>query len=286
MTGLALVFAPFVAVEAATTAPQNITVSPSSTELSAPPGGSAAGTLTVINGGSASFSFKAYADPYHVVGVGYDPSFNLIPGHTDPSTWVHFDGPTTVTAAPNQSVDLPYTLKVPGGTAPGGYYAVIFAETQPSVTGGGVTSHSRVGDILYITVQGPVTQSGQVLAVHQSHFIFGDTVPLATEVENSGGLHFVTTAHLALSNYLTNKSTYSASLQRYVLPQTIRKITSVVGSTAVVGLYKVQTSAVILGQTQTLPSQWLVVVHPVALWAIPVIIILVVIYFMLPKRKK
>jgi hypothetical protein len=285
-TGLGLLLAPLVSVEAASAVPpQDITISPSTAQLSAPPGGTTSGSLSVINGGGASFSFKTYADPYHVVGVDYDPSFTLIPGKTDPSSWVHFTTPTTATAAPNQTINLGYNLVVPSGTAPGGYYAVIFAETQPAVDAGGVTSHSRVGTILYITVQGPVTQAGSIRAVHQNHFVFASTVPLATEVENNGGLHFITTAKLTLANYLTNKPAFSASLQRYVLPQTVRKITAVTTPTPIIGLYKYEAQATFLGKTQTLPSQWVLVVHPVALWVIPIIVILIVIYLSLPKGR-
>ena len=282
---LGLLLSPLVPAEAASTAPQDITLSPSSTELSSPPGGTAQGSLSIINSGIAGFTFKAYATPYHVIGLDYDPSFSLIPGKNDPSTWVHFNDATSATIAPGQTTGMTYSLRVPAGTAPGGYYAVIFTETQPAASAGGVSSRSRVGDILYITVQGPVTQSGSIHAPGQSHFVFGTTVPMALEVENNGGLHFVTTTHLALVNYLTNKAVYSASLQHYVLPQTVRRISTVAGPTAIIGLYKVRASADILGQTQTLPNQWVVVVHPVVLWALPAIIVVVVVYLCLPKAR-
>ena len=271
-------------VAQAADAPQNITLSPSSTELSALPGGSDQGTVDVINGGSTSFKFKVYTDAYSVTGLTYDPSFTPLPGHTDPSSWIHFTGPTTATIGSGQSVSVPYTLQIPAGTAPGGYYAVIFAETLPDASTG-VTSHSRVGDILYITAQGTVTESGTVKPTHLSPFVIGSSLPLSAQVENNGGLHFVSTVHLSLVNPLTKRAVYTADLQRYVLPQTTRQIGATAQVTAPIGIYKEEVSADILGQTQTLPTRWVVVVHPIVLLAIPIIIILIIIYIGLPKTK-
>jgi hypothetical protein len=280
---LGLVATPLVAAEAAAT-PQNITLSPSSTELSAPPGGSDSGTVSVINGGSDAFNVKVYADGYHVTGLSYDPSFSPLPGKTDPSAWVHLASPTTTTIQAGQTDTFPYSLNVPAGTAPGGYYAVIFAETLPS-SSVGVTSHSRVGNILYITVQGNVVQAGTLKPVSSSSFILGSSLPLSTLVENTGGLHFVASVQLKLINPITNKTTYSASLDRYVLPQTTRQISVTATPNSPIGIYEEEVSAQILGQTQTLPSRWVVVVHPIVLIVVPIIIVLVVIYFRLPKQR-
>jgi hypothetical protein len=281
LVALGLAVAPLSAVFAA--APQDITLSPSSTELSAPAGGSASGSLSVINDGTSGFAVKTYIAPYHVTGIAYDPSFTQLAGTTDPSSWVHLKSPTTATIGPGATVPFSYTVEVPKGTAPGGYYAVAFAETLPP-DGGGVSSHSRVGDILYITVQGPVSQAGTLKAGTLHSLIIGSNLPLLAEVDNTGGLHFVTTVTFKLINPISNKPVYTASLDRYVLPQTTRQITSTAAPKSVIGLYKVEISASILGQTQTLPTQWVLIVHPIVLWALPVIVILVLIYFRLPKK--
>lgn len=283
LCGLSLLFIFTSSASASSIAPQDIEIAPSSVELSAPPGGTAQGSITVINGGSSSFNVSLYADPYYVTGINYNPTFMLLPGKTDASKWVQISGPTSASIAPNdQSDTVNYSLHVPVGTAPGGYYAVLFAETQPS-NSGGVSSHSRVGDILYITVQGPVTQSGHLLAVKMPKIVFGSSLPLTTEVSDTGGLHFITTANFDLINAITKHPVFSASLPRYVLPQTIRKISTNVVHTPLIGLYKIEVNASILGKTQSLPNQWVLIIHPVALVFIPILVILIIIYVKLPK---
>ena len=259
-------------------------MSPSSAELSAPPGGSDQNSISVINGGSSPFAVKVYAEPYQVNGLNYDPSFKLLPGKTDPSAWVDVAASTTGTIGANQTMTFNYTVRVPAGTTPGGYYAELFAETLPNA-GTGVTSHSRVGSILYITVQGNVVQAGSLKPMPLSAVKVGSNLTLGAQVENTGGLHFITTVNLKLINPLTKKVTYSASLERYVLPQTTRQISAVATPSSPIGIYKFEASAVILGHTQTLPTRWIVVIHPITLIAIPIIIILVVIYLSLPKTK-
>lgn len=284
LAGLSLLLIFASSAGASSTPPQNITISPSSIELSAPPGGSTQGSITVVNGGSSSFNFNVYANPYYVTGVNYNPTFTLLPGKTDASQWVHISGPPTQSVGAGASNVINYSLNVPANTAPGGYYAVLFAETQSNASNG-VASRSRVGDIFYITVQGPVTQSGTLQAVKTPKLVIATSLPLSTEVSDSGGLHFVATPNIKLVNAITGHVAYSASLPRYVLPQTIRKITTTDKSVPLIGLYKVEVSANILGKTQSLPNQWVFIIHPLAIVFIPILIVLIIIYFRLPKSK-
>src|SRR5258708_7151134 len=111
---------------------QSITMSPSSTELSVVPGGTSTGSFSVVNEGNTSYRITIYAAPYHVEGIDYDPQFTPLPGTTDASQWVHFTAATSQDLAAHTSQSLSYTLSVPLKTAPGGYYATIFAETTPA----------------------------------------------------------------------------------------------------------------------------------------------------------
>lgn len=264
---------------------QGISISPAQTPISALPGGTATGNVDVINSGTGRLSVSTYVDPYFVSGVNYTPNFVQLPGTKAPSKWVTINGPTSFYIAPTKSVAVPYTLNVPAATTPGGYYAVIFAETK-STSSSGIASQSRVGDILYITVEGPVVQQGSLLHVPIQHLVFGSTLDLASEVKNSGGLHFIANVHMQLVNPITKRVAFNSSAQRYVLPQTIRKITLPADLTSLIGIYKYKVSAGILGHTQTLPSQWVVLVKPLALVYFFIIVVLIVIYFRLPKRKK
>lgn len=255
---------------------QNITVTPSSAELSAAPGGSTANSFSVINGGDSAYDLAVSVMPYHVEGTGYDPQFTPLPGTTDASEWVHIAGPRTQTLAARKLVNVDYTLNVPAGTAPGGYYAVLFAGTTPTVASStGVVSHSRVGEILYITVQGAVKTGGNLQATNIPHISTASSLPLGMLVSNTGGVHFLTKASVTIKS-IFGSTVFDAGLQRYVLPQTVRNINVIWNNTPPIGLYQVERSATVAGADTRLPSEWLFVVHP---WVIVAFVLVVLVIF-------
>src|SRR5690606_12411943 len=116
------------------------------------------------------------------------------PGTVDASKWITLEQ-TTKSLSAQSSFLTNYTVTIPKDTAPGGYYAVIFAQTsrEPSAQGG-VTSLNRVGNIIYITVDGEVTINGDVTGSDVPGFTFNSYIPIGMKVSNTGGVHFETTA--------------------------------------------------------------------------------------------
>ncbi len=250
---------------------QNITMSPASTLLSIKPGASIQKSFQILNNGGDSFSVATSVSPYFVTGLEYTPQFNQLPGTTQTSSWIKILNPNT-TVAPQKSTTINYTVTVPAGTAPGGYYAVLFAETQPtdSNENNGVIARNRVGNILYITVEGPVTMSGDVKAESLGGFRYQPSIPLGVIVTNTGGIHFQTTVTARVKSFM-GKQIYSTTLDRYVLPQTERKIAIDWAPTSPIGFYTVSRSANVAGTERTLPDERFIYIQP---WVIVVIVAL------------
>src|SRR6202012_5063275 len=99
----------------------SITMTPSSTQLQVPPGGTTTGSFTVINEGKVGYNMALSVAPYYVVGANYLPKFTLPPGKTDSAQWIHLSSPATQYLKAGLPQKLGYTLTVPAGTAPGGY---------------------------------------------------------------------------------------------------------------------------------------------------------------------
>ncbi len=264
---------------------QHITVTPSSTELSAPPGGSTQGTFNVINSGDAKFDIKISASPYHVAGVDYDPQFTQLPGTSDASKWIHFSGETSRSLEPHKTTEVAYTLEVPPNTAPGGYYAVLFAESTPAITSDGVVSHNRVGNILYITVQGKVKTSGSAKALGVGPFAMGTSLKTGAIIGNTGGIHFVTTVKTSIKN-MFGKTVFTSDVKRHVLPQTERKISSTWDKTPPIGFFHVEQTATVAGETQQLPGQWVLLMHPWVSVVLIIALLLLVIWLVLKRKAK
>lgn len=243
-------------------APQDITMSPSSSLVSVKPGETTTKSFTIVNGGDSDFAVAASVTPYHVEGVNYDPQFTQLPGTVDAADWVKL-AQTKFTIAAHASNEVSYTVHAPVGTTPGGYYAVVFAQTDTTPADGsqGVVLHNRVGNILYITVEGPVKNSGTIDDVHVPAVIIGTAVNLPTKVTNNGGVHFLSTFTTQVHSF-TGRKVFSSAIERYVLPQTTREVTTTWMPSAIIGYYKVSRSATVAGASKSLPDTWVLVIKP------------------------
>jgi len=265
----------------------SITMTPSSTEIHAAPGSSAEEDFTIVNQGTTSYPVLLTVAPYRVEGTAYDPQFTLLPGVTDASSWIHFTDTTSPTLGINQSATLNYTLDVPADTAPGGYYAVIFAETNPTASDSGITPHNRVGNIIYITVDGPVESKGTLESPLKDipAFIWGSQADLGLLVSNTGGVHFITKAHMTVTSLL-GRTLFTGEFERYVLPQTQRLVSATWKNLPPIGIYKLDRNATIAGSLQKLPTKYVIVVQPWVGAVVLAIIALVIILGVRLRRTK
>jgi hypothetical protein len=270
--GLVLTVLPRIA--SAADAPQSLTLAPASSSPSVAPGGAVRATMNVLNDADDGYSVAVYANPYYVRGANYDPHFTALPGTTDASHWVTFDK-TLYEVPGHKLINVPYTLRVPSGTAPGGYYAVIFVERQ--TTGGdGVQTRSRVGNILYITVEGAVRTGGSVAALRLPRIVTGTSAAIGVQVSNTGGVHFLTDAVFSARN-MFGKEVLRTDVQRMVLPQTVRDISVPWKGLSPFGIYRVSRSATVAGKRQQLPDTTVLVAQP---WVIAMFGVLCAIWIM------
>jgi hypothetical protein len=260
---------------------QLINVTPSSTTISVDPGKNTKGSVDVINLGKNAFDVTLVSSPYRVQGLDYSPEFTQLPGTVDPSKWVHFITPTVATVQPQKLLAADYTVDVPAGTASGGYYAVIFAEIDTAAsTQSSVVTHSRVGDILYITVNGAVKTAGTVKTITTPTIITSTPVPLNVIVANQGGVHFQTTVDTVVKN-LFGKSTFSYRVNAYILPQTQRELSTKWTPQAPIGIYQITRSTSLPNTANQEAKQWVLVVKP---WVIIVLIAIIVVIVILILR--
>ncbi len=251
----------FFAKGTASAAPQVLTLTPTSAQIVAKPGGTATGKFQVINPGGEEYAVHLYAAPYTVKTEAYTPDFIPIAGKPNVAAWVHLST-TQGTLSPNQTITVQYHVDVPTGIQPGGYYAVAFAQTQAKAKAGGVVVNERVGEILYIQVSGAVIQSGKLLS-WSTPFLQKPPLGSALRLENDGGLHYASDVNVVVSD-LFGHAKYTVHTQKEVLPQTIRKISLSWKQAPPLGLFKVSGTASVLGTTQHLPTKYVLVASQTA----------------------
>lgn len=267
---------------------QAITISPASTRLSVDPGKSVTDTLEIINGGDDGYTVDLSVSPYRVVGEEYDPAFTQLPGTVDASEWVTLSN-TSEQLDGQKVLSTSYTVTVPENTAPGGYYAVIFAQTsqKQETNTSGVIPHNRVGNILYITVNGEVENKGDVKGNDIPPFTFAASVPLGMKVSNSGGIHFETKATFRVTDFRGNE-VFKSEVDRFVLPSTVRDISTSWDTPLPFGIYTVERSATVAGETVSLDTEKIVVISPWFLFCVVIFLgsIITLLIMRIRQRKK
>lgn len=237
-------------------AAQAITITPTSIDKVIVPGQTLKGQAQVLNQADSPFDYKVYAAPYSVTGEEYDPSFTPIPGATNVASW--FTLKTTKThLEPYSTSALDYSITVPANTKPGGYYAVIFAETESKVEGTGVTTQKRVGTVVYIRVAGDAVEQGGVASWNVPWFQEPNLMQIL-RLENTGSVHYSATIKTTVKDLFGNTK-LSYAQKRNVLPEKIRKVAIEWEKTPALGIFKVSGTVEIFGKTTPLSTKYVLV---------------------------
>lgn len=125
-----------------------------------------------------------------------NPNFvdRQVSGRWAASSWMNVS-PSSFSAAPNKVVDLSLSVTVPPDALPGGHYAAVLYEAKgsaPALSGGtaaGSGINQVVGTLVYITVEGPVTEIAHVKQFDTPRFLEFGPVPFTTEILNSSDIH-------------------------------------------------------------------------------------------------
>jgi len=255
---------------------QNITASPTQITPEISPGASTSGIATIMNDGDQAYDFKAYVTPYHVSGESYDQSFGPGTGTLDASRWVTLPA-RTFHIEPSATLTVPYSITVPAGIGGGGYYAVMFFESLPkAVVSSGVASRQRVGIVVYLRVNGAITERGRIESFTVPFIQPGPPLTATLRLGNQGNIHYAAdiTAHVT---DLFGRPKADIHLVREVLPGTTRRIVLSWDKAPSFGLFRVDGSVNMLGRVEVLSGKYVLVLSVAAFLAMAAAFLLLII---------
>ena len=263
-------------------APQAITITPTSVSPVIAAGTTYNGAIQVINQGSTTYDYKVYTAPYHVNGESYTPDFTPLPTVTNITNWFTLSQ-ASGHVNQSQTATVNYSIHVPAGTPAGGYYAVIFAETQVPKTAGNITLNERVGEIVYVQVAGDVKQSGKILT-WQAHWLQQPPVTAALRLENDGGVHYSAALKVNVRDIFGN-SKYELNTTKEILPQTIRRLPISWDKSPALGLFKITGNVTYLGAAHQLPTRWVLVASNKVRLIFAGLIVLIILILVIRSRR-
>lgn len=235
---------------------ERITLSPAVARPELQAGQKAGGKLTIINDGTVPYTFLLYARPFSVNNEAYEPNYTEVNERTEAYQWVQFNK-TKLSLQPGDRVSVGYTVTVPEKAAPGGHYAVLFAETQPKDEQANVSRKKRVGSLLYMTVDGKVIEQGEVTGWDAARLQTKPPLTSSVRIANSGNVHFQATATVSYSN-IFGKKQFEKNQEVLVLPGTTRRIVFEWANTPYFGIFKASGQVNVLGSTENLEQKWVV----------------------------
>jgi hypothetical protein len=135
---------------------------------------------------------------------------------------------------PFESHAVPYVIDLPATAAPGGEYYTFFASA--TLGSGTLNGTVRAASLLYLTVNGDLIQTGDVVKSSIPWVIFTPQIPYTIDIKNTGNVHYFANFTGSVAGAFYNSSPTGTS--QLLMPKTTRRITGTVTSPLLPGVYK------------------------------------------------
>lgn len=209
------------------------TVSPTIFDMTANPGQTFRSTVRIIN--TNPFELHIYIDKANFIPKGEEGVPQFIPleeNTSEQSTFAQWiDSDKELIIAPEQTVELPFTISVPQNGAPGGHFAALLISTKPTVDPSDITkvqTAQTISSLLFLRVTGDITENSTIRSFRTSHYLLSK--PEATfelRIENKGNVHVQPQGEIKIYNmWGKERGTIPVNQQTLfgnVLPNSVRK---------------------------------------------------------------
>lgn len=274
---------------------QIFTAIPPRLEIKAKPGEFVQKTIQFRNEGDQTAYLTIVSKDFIVKDTAGTPEFvtSLVSGRWAASSWIRLS-PTSVAVAPKQTVNITLSANVPLDALPGGHYAGVLYQgtgTAPRVgtgVGAGTGVQQIVGTLVYLTVEGPVTEQALVKRFEVPRFLEFGPVPFTTEILNQSDLHISPKGQITVRNMLGKVTTVMPLEERNIFPGASFVYTNTWNSKYLLGRYRADLSTAYGSQGHTLAATIYFIVFPVriALAVVLAIVIIILIILFIRRRQK
>lgn len=212
----------------------SLSVSPTLFEMSANPGQEWSSVVRVTN--PNPYELRIYTDVVNFAPQGEVGQGKFIPlNDTDTESlgnWIDF-ATDEYSIRPEQTIEIPFTIKVPDNASPGGHYAAVLIGTRSLDTGAGATlveTSQVITSLVFLGVSGEVIEDGSIREFHSIKAITErPEMTFELRFQNSGNVHVLPQGEIKILNMWgqergvipVNRQTLFGN----VLPDSIRKYT-------------------------------------------------------------
>ena len=254
------------------------TVLPMSQRFSLAAGKTEKGSIKIVNPADATedFSYKIGISPYGVVGEDYEADLVTDSNHTMISKWIKISEPTGK-IKPNETKEIEFTIEVPENAPAGGQYAAITVSSNNEAkqsSGVAVQNVFEMASIVYATVAGQTTHSGEVLENNIPGFVVAPPITLSALIENKGNVHTDATFVITVSDFFSGRVILpteedEGEYSELIMPESTRHIEREVSNLPSLGLVKISQTIYYNGTANT--QEKTVIICPI--WFLALVIV-------------
>lgn len=274
---------------------QIFTAIPPRLEIRAKPGEFVQKTVQFRNEGDTTAYLTILTKDFIVKDTAGTPEFvtSLVSGRWAASSWIRLS-PTSVAVAPKQVVNITLSANVPLDALPGGHYAGVLYQgtgTAPRIgtgIGAGTGVQQIVGTLVYLTVEGPVTEQALVKRFEVPKFLEFGPVPFTTEILNQSDLHITPKGNITVRNIFGKTTTVMPLEERNIFPGASFVYENTWQAKYLLGRYRADLSASYGTGGQVLLATLYFIVFPVkiALAVVLAIVIIILIILFIRRHKQ
>jgi hypothetical protein len=276
---------------------QIFTAIPPRLEISVKPGEFVQKTIQFRNEGDTIAYLFVTTKDFIVEDTSGTPRFvdALVSGRWAASSWIKVL-PESLAVAPKQTADIVLSINVPQDALAGGHYAGVLYQgsgTPPKIGSGGVGAGTGiqqiVGTLVYLTVEGPVSEKALVKRFEAPSFLEFGPVSFTTEILNQSDLHITPKGQITIKNMLGKVETVMPLEERNIFPGASFVYQNTWNSKYLIGRYQAELSAAYGSQGKALVATLYFIVFPVKIalaFILAIVIIILIILFIRRKKKE
>lgn len=256
-----------------------LVVAPARQKINLDPGGSENFVVKFFNESETSLAGKVNVVDFIVTGKEGKP---VLLDNTEHTLSNQYSGASWITGIPSNAsiaggdvLKLNYKVSVPKTAKAGGRYVAIYFESDGqipginNVSGQASSTTSRIVALLYIRVNGPITESAFVDVFNVPVFLQFGPVPVYFEVFNKGNYHITPSGQLTLTNWFNKKVDQVVLEEKNIFPDTKRVYETEIGTTWMMGKYTVDL-------TSAYGESGKVITATQTVWVFPILLLLMV----------
>jgi len=259
---------------------RDLTLAPLRTELSVAPGTSVEGVMKMTNRTSANMEVKLSSEVFNVINEQYDYAFDK---DSETAKWIRFSE-DAVKLSPGEERSVDYQLAAPLKAEPGGRYISLFASADTQSDVASVPSRQRVASLLYVTVQGDVSRTGQFLGLEVPWFTSKDP-SWSTRIRNSGTTHFRSRYSVEMKS-LSGQIVSEQREDALILPGTVRLVSDTLQMPKLPGLYRIDYKIGLGDSPSHRETKWMIYSPPLATALVVAVIVISAVAIHIAMRRR